>query len=104
MASAHNPSASIPIEAVPPTSAVPAVVQSPAVPRKALTVEDLARETGGTYVDVEDADALAKKIARVERRQPRVLRSEYWDSPLLFAAFLLAVAGEGFLRRWNHLV
>jgi hypothetical protein len=71
---------------------------------KPKNLEELAGETGGTYVDIEDADALAKKINRIERRQPRTLRSEYWDSPLLFVAFLFAVAGEWFLRRLNHLV
>jgi tetratricopeptide (TPR) repeat protein len=45
MASGQNPSASIPIEAVPSTSAAAAVVRSPApAKRKELTVEDLARE------------------------------------------------------------
>jgi tetratricopeptide (TPR) repeat protein len=45
MASAHNPSASIPIEAVPSSSATPAVVQSsPPAKRKELTAEDLGRE------------------------------------------------------------
>jgi uncharacterized membrane protein len=71
---------------------------------KPQNLKDLAGETGGTSVDIEDADLLSKKINRVERRQARVLRSEYWDSPVLFAAFLLAVAGEWFLRRVNHLV
>jgi hypothetical protein len=34
----------------------------------------------------------------------QVSRTEYWDSPWLFAAFLAAVSGEWFLRRRNHLV
>jgi hypothetical protein len=60
--------------------------------------------TGGTYVDIDDADEVKDRIERIERRQVRTQRSEYWDSPFLFAAFLLAVTGEWFLRRKNHLV
>lgn len=64
----------------------------------------LAEATGGVYLDIDRADELASKIAPKERRTVRVLRSEYWNSPLLFAVFLLAVTGEWFLRRKNHLV
>jgi uncharacterized membrane protein len=64
----------------------------------------LADATGGVYLDVERAEELAEKIAPKERRSVRVLRSEYWNSPVLFAAFLLAVTGEWVLRRRNHLV
>jgi hypothetical protein len=64
----------------------------------------LKEATGGVYVDIDDADELAGKVQRLERRQTRTLRSEYWDSPWLFGAFLLAVSGEWFLRRKNHLV
>jgi uncharacterized membrane protein len=64
----------------------------------------IASATGGMYVDVDDADALKDKVQRIERRQTRTLRSQYWDSPWLFSAFLLAVTGEWFLRRRNHLV
>jgi hypothetical protein len=64
----------------------------------------LADATGGVYLDVEKAEELADKIAPKERRSVRVLRSEYWNSPVLFAAFLLAVSAEWFLRRRNHLV
>jgi hypothetical protein len=64
----------------------------------------LAGATGGLYFDVDDAGELAGKVQGVERRRSRTLRSEYWDAPLLFGAFLLAVSGEWFLRRKNHLV
>jgi hypothetical protein len=64
----------------------------------------LAEATGGVYRDVDNADELVDRIARKERRTARVLRSEYWNSPLLFSAFLLAVTAEWFLRRKNHLV
>jgi uncharacterized membrane protein len=64
----------------------------------------LAEATGGVYLDVDDAEQLAGKIARKERRTTRQMRSEYWNSPWLFGAFLLAVSGEWFLRRRNHLV
>jgi hypothetical protein len=64
----------------------------------------LAEATGGVYLDIDNAEELASKIAPKERRTARVLRSEYWNSPVLFAVFLLAVSGEWFLRRRNHLV
>jgi hypothetical protein len=64
----------------------------------------LAEATGGTYREVDDAEEVAAKLTRSERRQSRLERKEYWDSPWLFGAFLLAVTGEWFLRRRNHLV
>jgi len=64
----------------------------------------LKEATGGIYVDIDDAEEVASKIERIERRRTRSLRSEYWNSPLLFIAFLMAVTGEWFLRRRNHLV
>ncbi len=67
-------------------------------------LQELSSETLGTYVDIDEAEALVSKINRIEKRQVRTLRSELWDSPLLFVGFLLAVAGEWFLRRMNHLV
>jgi hypothetical protein len=64
----------------------------------------LADATGGVYLDVDRAEELAEKIERKERRSPVVRRTEYWNSPWLFTAFLLAVTGEWFIRRRNHLV
>jgi hypothetical protein len=64
----------------------------------------IAAATGGTYLDIEAAADLAGQIERVERRRAQQKRSEYWDSPWLFAAFLCAVSGEWFLRRRNHMV
>jgi len=64
----------------------------------------LADATGGVYLDVDRAEELADKIERKERRSVRVKRTEYWNSPWLFTAFLLAVTGEWFIRRRNHLV
>lgn len=60
--------------------------------------------TGGVYADIDDAEALAAKVSGSQRRMMRVQRSEFWDSPWLFAAFLAAVTGEWFLRRRQHLV
>jgi hypothetical protein len=60
--------------------------------------------TGGVYVDVDLAGDVADQIRRIERRSTKVQRTEYWDSPVLFVAFLAAVTGEWFLRRRNHLV
>lgn len=67
-------------------------------------LQKLANDTGGIYVDVEDAGKLADQIPRKERRVTRVQRSELWDSPFLFGFFLAAVSIEWFLRRRNHLV
>jgi uncharacterized membrane protein len=64
----------------------------------------LAEVTGGVYLDIDNADELAGKIARKERRTSRVQRTEYWNSPWLFLGFLGLVTGEWFLRRRNHLV
>jgi hypothetical protein len=60
--------------------------------------------TGGVYADIDQAAEIADQVKRIERRTTKVQRTEYWDSPLLFVAFLAAVTGEWFLRRRNHLV
>jgi hypothetical protein len=64
----------------------------------------MAEATGGAYLDVDQAHQLADKLARKERRTVRVVRTEFWNSPLLFAAFILAVSTEWFLRRVYHLI
>jgi hypothetical protein len=67
-------------------------------------LRDLSDATGGVFVEMNRAAELASKIPGKERRTVREQRREYWNSPLLFTAFILAVAGEWFLRRRNHLV
>ncbi len=67
------------------------------------TLKALAKATGGVYLDVDQADKLADKIVRKDRMGPEH-RDEYWNSPLLFGAFLLCVSAEWFLRRWNQMV
>ncbi len=67
-------------------------------------LRDLALKTGGLYFDIDQADKLADKIERRERRITRVVRTEFWDSPLLFLGFLAAVTAEWIIRRKNHLV
>lgn len=64
----------------------------------------MAAATGGVYVDIEDAERIADKIPPRERRRLQVVRTEFWNSPLLFAAFLAAVTAEWVIRRRNHLV
>ncbi|MFO0930924.1 MAG: hypothetical protein U0736_28500 [Gemmataceae bacterium] len=64
----------------------------------------IAEATGGVAVLVADAATLTDRVTGGARRTERVQRSEYWDSPWLFAAFLAAVSGEWFLRRRQHLV
>ncbi|NQU12032.1 hypothetical protein HQ590_14655 [bacterium] len=67
-------------------------------------LQSLAAASGGVYLDVEDADQLAGKINRQDRRLVRVRRTEFWNSPVLFAFFLAAVTAEWVIRRRNHLV
>ena len=67
------------------------------------TLKALAKATGGVYLAVDQADKLADKIARKDRMGPEH-RDEFWNSPLLFGAFLLCVSAEWFLRRWNQMV
>jgi hypothetical protein len=67
-------------------------------------LRDLAAATGGVYLDVDQAAELAGKIDRKERRTVTERRTEYWNSVLLFTAFLGLVTGEWFLRRRNHLI
>jgi len=65
----------------------------------------MASATGGVYVDVQDAERLAEKMGRKEpRRITRVQRTEFWNSPWLFLAFVGAVTAEWLVRRRNHLV
>ena len=64
----------------------------------------IAAATGGTYAEIDKADEIADRIPRSQRRTLEVKRTEFWDSPWLFVAFLVTVSGEWFLRRRNHLV
>lgn len=64
----------------------------------------ISSATGGTFVEIGKEDELTDRIDRIERRRVSVKRTEYWNSPWLFAAFLGIVTGEWFLRRRNHLV
>jgi len=67
-------------------------------------LQSVASATGGLYVEVEDAEKLAAKLPRKERRTRRVERSEFWNSPVLFCGFLGFVTAEWLLRRRNQLV
>jgi uncharacterized membrane protein len=60
--------------------------------------------TGSVYYPIENAEELANKIDRRQRRVSRVERTEYWNSPGLFLFFLAAVTAEWVIRRRNHLV
>lgn len=64
----------------------------------------LAAQTGGSYVDIADADRLADQITGRERHLTEVRRTALWDAPALFIFFLAAVTGEWLLRRRHHLV
>jgi len=67
-------------------------------------LQAVANATGGLYADVGESAALADKIERRERRTPLVQRTEFWNSPLLFLVFLVAITTEWVIRRRNHLV
>lgn len=67
-------------------------------------LQSLSALTGGVYVDIAEADELAARIERTERRTPRIERTELGGSPWLFAFFLAAVTGEWVLRRRNQMV
>ncbi len=67
-------------------------------------LQSLSAATGGLYFDVEQADELAGKIDRRDRRLMLVRRDEFWNSPWLFLCFLGAVTAEWVIRRRNHLV
>ncbi len=67
-------------------------------------LRDLAQATGGLYRDIDQAQDLVSKIERTERHTVITQRSEYWNSPWLFACFLAFVTGEWLLRRRNHLI
>jgi hypothetical protein len=64
----------------------------------------IANESGGAYFDVADAAQVADKIPRRDRRVTQVTRTEFWNNPVLFLAFLGAVTVEWLVRRKNHLV
>jgi hypothetical protein len=72
-------------------------------PRPA-NLQQISARTGGVALPIQQADKLPASIQRIERPITRTQRTEYWNSPLLFVGFLTLVAGEWFLRRWNHLV
>lgn len=67
-------------------------------------LQSLSALTGGVYVDIDQADELAARIERTERRTPRIERTELGGSPWLFCFFLAAVTGEWMLRRRNQMV
>ena len=63
----------------------------------------LAKGQPDTVFTTDQPEELAKVIKRQERMGPEQ-RTEFWNSPLLFAAFLACVSAEWFLRRWNQMV
>jgi uncharacterized membrane protein len=67
-------------------------------------LESIARETGGAYFDIEEADKVADLIPRKERHLKSVRRADFWINPALSLFFLFAVSAEWFIRRRNHLV
>jgi hypothetical protein len=67
-------------------------------------LQAIANLTGGAYCAVENVASLAAKIEHRQRRISQVERTEYWNSPVFFLFFLVAVTGEWMIRRRNHLV
>jgi hypothetical protein len=67
-------------------------------------LQAIKEATGGIYLDIDSAGEVVKHIERIERRTTQAQKTEFWNSPWLFTAFLTLVTGEWFLRRRNHLV
>jgi hypothetical protein len=68
------------------------------------TLRAISQATGGLSVDIEDAEKAGEAVKPVERASVRTTRTEFWNSPWLFLAFVAAVSVEWLLRRRNHLV
>jgi hypothetical protein len=64
----------------------------------------IADATGGLYREVDRAAELAAKVPRQERRTTSEETRALWNSPMLFAFFIIAVTAEWVIRRRNHLV
>ncbi|VTS01757.1 hypothetical protein [Tuwongella immobilis] len=67
-------------------------------------LEAIARLTRGKAVPISDPAALVNELAPRERRTMQVSRAEFWNSPVLFLGFLVAVTVEWLIRRRNHMV
>jgi uncharacterized membrane protein len=68
------------------------------------TLRAVASATGGLYYDIDDAQALAGKVERRDRRTVLQSRASLWNSPGLFVFFLAAVTLEWIVRRRHQLV
>jgi hypothetical protein len=74
-------------------------------PEFARTVPDrealaqVAARSGGALFEAEGVDALADAIPHAIRRQGRVREWDLWNHWLLFAAFVVVLSAEWFLRR-----
>ena len=70
---------------------------------KEETLRGMARTTGGRYWRPDEAGALADAVARqarsVTETTVKPVDREIWDTPLLFALLVAAMAAEWFVRR-----
>ncbi|MEM1109535.1 MAG: hypothetical protein AAGH99_12685 [Planctomycetota bacterium] len=64
----------------------------------------LAEDTGGAMLAVEDIDTLETLLERTERSTTQVQRAELWRNPWVFVALLLIYCGELILRHYRTLV
>ncbi|MFN0198008.1 MAG: glutamine amidotransferase [Planctomycetaceae bacterium] len=67
-------------------------------------MQSLAQQTGGIYLDIDQADQLLDRLVLKERRLPRMERTEYWNSSILFFVFLGCLSAEWLLRRRQRLI
>ena len=70
---------------------------------RAEELERLAASTGGAYLPLSDAGRLTELIAPVEDTATSIRERDLRDTPFLFAAILLFLSAEWFLRRQKGL-
>lgn len=67
-------------------------------------LNQLATETGGEMIDVDDIDSLDTLLERTEVSTTQVQRAELWRNPWVFVALLVFYCGELLLRHFRTLV
>ena len=65
----------------------------------AQLLQTLARVSGGEYYTLENAAEMVNQISLVESATSQLSEVEIWDMPLIFAAVVLLLALEWFLRK-----
>lgn len=66
-------------------------------------LEQIARETGGRFYEMEDLSALPEDIVYTESGEARMERMPLWDMPALFLLLVGLIGAEWGYRRWRGL-